>query len=175
MMQKPKVFILDVDGVLSTGQFSYTARGKAMKTFGPDDHDALSLLAPLMEIRFVTGDRKGLAISERRIVHDMKMPLDLVSTIKRVAWIEERYALADVVYMGDGILDHYVFREVGYAIAPANALDFVKAYAHFVTKRVGGDRSVAEACLHLLEHFFEPYDPMQPRLKVARVSGGWTV
>jgi 3-deoxy-D-manno-octulosonate 8-phosphate phosphatase (KDO 8-P phosphatase) len=55
--------IMDVDGVLTTGQFFYTAKGKAMKVFGPDDNDGLSLLKPYIEIRFVTGDKKGFEIS----------------------------------------------------------------------------------------------------------------
>ena len=46
----PKVFLLDVDGVMTTGQFAYTEEGKSMKVFGPDDNDALSLLRNLMEI-----------------------------------------------------------------------------------------------------------------------------
>src|SRR3990172_8634834 len=112
-----KVFLLDVDGVLTTGQFLYSAEGKAMKSFGPDDNDGLSLLSPFIEIRFVTGDRKGFAISQRRIVDDMKYQLDLVSTVRRVEWIAERYSLEQVVYMGDGIFDHYVMKQVGYAIA----------------------------------------------------------
>ena len=37
-----KNFILDVDGVMTTGQFFYTAGGKVMKVFGPDDSDALA-------------------------------------------------------------------------------------------------------------------------------------
>ena len=86
---KPKVFILDVDGVLTNGQFFYTAKGKAMKVFGPDDNDALSLLKPYMKIHFVTGDKKGLAISRKRIVEDMKYDLDLVSTIRRIDWIKK--------------------------------------------------------------------------------------
>lgn len=41
--KKPKCFILDVDGVMTTGHFLYTAEGKVMKIFGPDDNDGLSL------------------------------------------------------------------------------------------------------------------------------------
>src|SRR5665648_181048 len=115
-----KAFILDVDGVLTTGQFLYTSEGKAIKVFGPDDNDGLSLLKPFLEIRFVTGDKKGFEISQKRIVDDMKYPLDLVSTIRRVEWIAERYPLDKVIYMGDGIFDHYVMRNVGYSIAPGN-------------------------------------------------------
>ena len=154
-----KVFILDTDGVITTGQFFYTVEGKAMKVFGPDDNDALSLLKPYLETRFVTGDKKGYPISKKRISDDMKFQLDLVSTINRVEWIKERYNLAEVIYMGDGIFDHYVMQRVGYSIAPANADKLTASQANYVTKRSGGDRAVAEACLHILEEFFEPYNP----------------
>ena len=39
-----RTFILDVDGVLTTGQFIYTSEGTAIKVFGADDNDGLSLL-----------------------------------------------------------------------------------------------------------------------------------
>lgn len=130
-----------------------------MKVFGADDNDALSLLKPYIEIRFISGDKKGFPISRKRIVEDMGYPLDLVSTTHRIQWIAERYPVKSVIYMGDGIFDHYVMREVGYSIAPHNSDALAKATANFVTQRDGGDRAVAEACLHLLERFFVPYDP----------------
>lgn len=167
--------ILDVDGVMTTGQFFYTAEGKAMKVFGPDDNDGLSLLKQYIEIRFITGDKKGFPISKKRIVDDMDFPLDIVSTIRRVDWIKERYLLDNVIYMGDGIFDHYVMREVGYAIAPANADKLAKQHAHFVTERSGGDRAVAEACLHILGKFFTPYDPNELPSAQGKLSGEWAV
>jgi 3-deoxy-D-manno-octulosonate 8-phosphate phosphatase (KDO 8-P phosphatase) len=172
---KPSCFILDVDGVMTTGHFLYSELGKVMKIFGPDDNDGLSLLQPHMEIRFVTGDKKGLAISQKRITDDMHYPLDLVSTIRRVDWIKERYALDQVIYMGDGIFDHYVMREVGYAIAPANADKLAKQHAHYVTERSGGERAVAEACLHILQKFFTAYDPDQLPAAQHMLSGEWAV
>ena len=63
-----EVFLLDVDGVMTTGTFFYSKEGKVMKVLGPDDNDGLSLLRPYLEIRFVTGDRKGYEISRKRIV-----------------------------------------------------------------------------------------------------------
>ena len=173
--KKPKCFILDVDGVMTTGHFLYTAEGKVMKIFGPDDNDGLSLLKNDVEIRFVTGDKKGFSISHKRIVDDMKFPLELVSTIRRVDWIKERYALEDVIYMGDGIFDHYVMREVGYAISPANGDKLAKEHAHFVTERSGGDRAVAEACLHIMEKFFTPFNPQALPDSQIKLSGEWTV
>lgn len=172
---KPKCFILDVDGVMTTGHFLYTSEGKMMKIFGPDDNDGLSLLKNDLEIRFVTGDKKGFSISHKRIVEDMKFPLELVSTIRRVDWIKQRYALEDVIYMGDGIFDHYVMREVGYAISPANGDKIAREYANFVTERSGGDRAVAEACLHIMEKFFSPFNPKTLPDSQIKLSGEWTV
>ena len=154
-----KIFILDVDGVMTTGQFLYTKDGKVMKVFGPDDNDGLGLLKPYLDIRFVTGDRKGFSISKKRVQDDMGFQLDLVSTIHRIQWISEHYDPKEVIYMGDGIFDHYVMKGVGYSIAPANADSNAKSHADYVTERSGGDRAVAEASLHILEKFFKAYDP----------------
>jgi 3-deoxy-D-manno-octulosonate 8-phosphate phosphatase (KDO 8-P phosphatase) len=63
-------------------------------------------------------------------------------------------------------------REVGYAIATANADSNTKKVAHFVTERMGGDRAVSEACLHLLKTFFEAYQPESP-LPQTKFSGTW--
>ncbi len=173
--KKPIVFILDVDGVMTTGHFLYTQHGKVMKIFGPDDNDALSLLRSNLEIRFVTGDKKGFPISKKRIVDDMGFDLDIVSTIKRIDWIEKRYPLESVIYMGDGIFDHYVMRHVGYSIAPANSDSNAKQFASYVTKRNGGDRAVAEASIHIMEKFFEAFDLSALPDVQTKLSGEWTV
>ena len=50
--------VLDVDGVMTNGQFYYDKNGKQLKVFGPDDNDALTILSKFINIVFVTGDRK---------------------------------------------------------------------------------------------------------------------
>lgn len=170
-----KVFISDVDGVLTTGQFIYTADGKSSKIFGPDDNDGLSLLKEYLQIIFITGDKRGFNISKKRIVEDMNYPLELVSTIKRIDWIKERFNPKEVIYMGDGIFDHYVMNQVGYSIAPSNADELAKKSANYVTKRSGGDRAVAEASLHILEKFFN-YDKNHFKKALSSKSvGDWTI
>lgn len=166
----PKVFVLDVDGVLTTGEFLYSREGKMFKIFGADDNDGLALLRPYVQVEFVTGDAKGFDISHKRVVDDMKYPLTLVSTIRRIDWIAERFDPRSVIYMGDGIFDHYVMRKVGYAIAPHNADPLAKKNAHYVTERRGGDRAVAEASLHILEKFFVAYDPLQLPVEKALIG-----
>lgn len=146
-----KVFILDVDGVLTTGQFIYSKRGKEFKVFGPDDNDALQILKHHMEIVFISGDKRGFPISKKRIVDDMGFPLHLVGVASRTEWIAKNYNPKNVIYMGDGIFDGLVMKEVFYGIAPADADKAAINAADYVTERRGGERAVAEACIHLFE------------------------
>ena len=144
---------------MTTGQFIYSEAGKQMKIFGPDDNDALNLLKSFIQIRFISGDKKGFSISNKRINEDMNFKLDLVSTNRRIEWIKDLYDPKEIIYMGDGIFDHYVMKEVGYSIAPSNADKLAKKSSNYVTERAGGDRAVAEACLHIMDKFFIAYDP----------------
>ena len=159
---------------MTTGHFLYSDKGKEMKIFGPDDNDGLSLIKRFIKIIFVTGDKKGFKISERRIQKDMNYELYLVSTIKRIEWIKKNFPNKRVVYMGDGIFDHYVMKKVFYSIAPNNADKLAKNNADFITERDGGNRAVAEACLHLLDRFFEKYDPLKDSSQTQKI-GEWTV
>ena len=174
LMKKPVVVVFDVDGVLTPGNFFYSAEGKVMKEFGADDHDALLLLKPHLQVQFVSGDRKGFPITQKRISEDMGFPLELVSTVKRVEWLGSKWPLDQVVYVGDGIFDNWVFRRVGYSICPADGCEIARRAASFVTQNPGGRRAAAEACLHILERFFEPYNPDAPPTRFAS-SGEWSL
>ena len=170
----PIVLILDVDGVMTTGQFIYTEKGKNAKIFGPDDHDALIILKDYIQIRFITGDKKGYKISKKRIVDHMGFKLDLVNTVSRVSWIKKNYKLNDVIYMGDGLFDSLVMKKVKYSICPVNGNEETKKFANYITKRSGGDRAVSEACIHIMNKFFKKFslDDL-PKNKV--MSGSWKI
>lgn len=175
--EPPVAFVLDVDGVMTDGKSIYTDAGKVMKVFGPDDHDTLNLLRDSLDIWFVSADKRGMPISRARIEHDMGFPLELVASAERLAWINARWPSEQVIYMGDGPYDKFVFEGVGYAIAVADADADARLSADFVTTRRGGDRAVAEACKHLLDRFF---GGAQARLgaviaEQAGIAGeGWT-
>jgi hypothetical protein len=100
---------------------------------------------------------KGFEISQKRIQQDMGFQIDLVSATERASWISSRFNIDKTIYMGDGVLDYLVFSKVFYAIAPANALQVTKNEADFVTKNSGGERAVAEACLHIVNKFFNGF------------------
>lgn len=164
-----KNFIIDVDGVLTDGQFHYTSEGKVMKIFGPDDADALLLLRPYINVVAVTGDKKGFPITKKRVEDDMKLPLYQISTFERISWIKKEFDIQETAYMGDGIFDAMVFSEVGYAIAPANSFPKIKEHADYVTSARGGEGAVAEACWHIMEKFFKPLDILNLKIE----GGEW--
>ena len=155
---RPKFFIVDVDGVFTDGKFYYTSKGKVMKKYGPDDSDAITFLKGKLKIHTLSGDKRGFKITKRRM-DDMKLPCDLVSTFERIEWIKEKFDPKKTIFMGDGIFDGLVFKQVGYSIAPANAFFKTKELADYVTQARGSEGAVAEAVLHILEKFFaESFD-----------------
>lgn len=154
MKNKFTNLVLDVDGVLTTGQFLYTEKGKFAKVFGPHDNDGIKLLRKYMTISAITADKRGFKISEKRVAIDMKLRLDLVSEGDRLTWLKKNFDLKSTIYMGDGIYDAEIFDHIGYSIAPANAFINARQKADFVTKTKSGEGAVAEACLHIMKKFF---------------------
>ena len=141
-------FVLDVDGVLTDGTFYYSEKGKIMKKFGPHDSDGLKLIADLIKIEFISADKRGFRISERR-VNDMGFDLTLVQEQDRENYIKKNYSIENLVFMGDGYFDTNIVEMAALGIAPNNALDQVKKVANFVTKNNGGNGAVFEACNYL--------------------------
>ena len=150
----PKYLIVDVDGVLTSGHMIYSESGKKYKLFGPDDSDALKIINKFLKVFFITADKRGYKISKKRIFDDMKMSLLLIGNIDRLKILSRKFDLKECVFIGDGIFDHFTMKKSGYSITIADSLDHVKRNANFVTKRRGGNRAVAEACLHVLKKFF---------------------
>ncbi len=152
--------IVDVDGVLTTGQFLYTEEGKFAKIFGPHDNDGIKLLRPKLDICAISADTRGFPISKKRVADDMGIRLELVSEADRLDWLQKHFDLSQSIYIGDGMHDARVFEYVAYGIAPANAFYTARERAHFVTRAKSGEGAVGEACLHILEKFFETPNPL---------------
>lgn len=148
--KKFKYFIFDVDGVLTDGKFHYTRDGKVMKVFGPDDNDALKLINKMISIHFFSADYRGIDITQQRLA-DMGFEVRTMSTRARIDWIKTFPDPHELIYMGDGIFDPLVFKEVGYSIAPANASRLVRDKANYVTSARGGEGAVAEVCIKYWE------------------------
>jgi 3-deoxy-D-manno-octulosonate 8-phosphate phosphatase (KDO 8-P phosphatase) len=64
---------------------------------------------------------------------------------------KEGVTLDEICYVGDDVIDLPVMREVGFAVAVANARDRVKAEAHYITPNGGGYGAGRDAVEFILE------------------------
>lgn len=146
-------FVLDVDGVMTTGQFLYSVEGKAFKIFGPHDADGLKLIKDAVTITFISADKRGFGISKKRISDDMGYTLEYVPEGERYNYVKEKFGFEKTIYMGDGLFDAALIKDCKFGIAPSNARPEAKAVADFVTASPGGNGAVCDACIEIQKRF----------------------
>src|SRR5208283_6147954 len=64
---------------------------------------------------------------------------------------KEGVTLEEICYVGDDVIDLPPMREVGFAVAVANARERVKAEAHYVTPNAGGHGAARDTIEFVLE------------------------
>jgi len=146
-------FVIDVDGVMTTGQFLYSSKGKAFKIFGPHDSDGLKLIKDKVNILFITADKRGFPISKKRI-EDMGYEIELISEKDRYSYINDSFGLENTMYIGDGIFDAPIIRDCLFGIAPANARIEAKNWADYITPSKSAEGAVCDACIIINKKFF---------------------
>ena len=146
--------ILDVDGVMTTGQFLYSPKGKAFKIFGPHDADGLKIIRDKVSIVFITADKRGFSISKKRI-DDMGYKIELIEDGTRYDYINKKYGLDNTIFMGDGIFDAPIIRDCKFGIAPANARIEAKKWAKYITPSKSGEGAVCDACIVINKRFLQ--------------------
>ncbi len=149
-----KNFVLDVDGVMTTGHFIYSAEGKALKIFGPHDADGLKLLKDKLNVSFITADKKGFAISKKRI-EDLGFQIELISEQDRYNYVKEKFGFENTAFMGDGIFDAQLIKDCKFGIAPANARPEAREAADFITPSKSAEGAVCDACLEIKKRFLD--------------------
>lgn len=150
--KRPNFLIIDVDGVMTTGQFIYSAKGKVYKIFGPHDTDGLNMLKNKLKILFITADKKGYKISEKRIVKDLGYKLILVPENKRLEFIKG-FSFENTIYVGDGYYDAKILKHVCFGICPKNARIEAKKNADFITPSRSGEGVILDAAIRITKKF----------------------
>jgi 3-deoxy-D-manno-octulosonate 8-phosphate phosphatase (KDO 8-P phosphatase) len=151
--KKIKIFLMDVDGVLTDGKMYYfPGRGDDLvevKAFHSLDGIGLRLLNQFDVLTGVITGREAPGTEERARSLGMSYSfggflskLDPFERILRDTGLKPE----NVAYMGDDWTDIPVLRRAGLACAPHNALPEVKKAAHLVTAKDGGMGAVREAC-----------------------------
>lgn len=144
---KIKLFICDVDGVLTDSKIFYGLDGSSGKFFNVRDGLAFKLLKYAgIKSMILSGKKSGILKGRLKeievdfIFDDVK---DKIKVLKEFCE-KEKYKFEDICYIGDDLNDLSVLKSVGLSVAPADAVSEVKKIASIITEQKGGHGAVRE-------------------------------
>lgn len=149
-----RAVIFDVDGVLTDGALWLDEQGAEYKRFHVRDGHGIKLLG-YNGFRIAVISGRGGPSTERRlrdlgvehILLHQPRKLEPYTTL-RAGW---NLPGEQIAYVGDDLPDLPVMREVGLAVAVADAHPEVLAAAHYRTSARGGHGAARETCELLLQ------------------------
>jgi 3-deoxy-D-manno-octulosonate 8-phosphate phosphatase (KDO 8-P phosphatase) len=153
-LEKIKMLILDVDGVMTDGRVIMDDSGREIKNFDVRDGHGIKLIQRYgISVVLLTG-RQSEVVKHR--AHDLGIR-EIYQKVfnKKEVFIKilkkNKLSAADVAFMGDDIIDIPVLKAVGFSAAVADALDVVKKSVDYITQNKGGRGAVREVCDMLLQ------------------------
>jgi 3-deoxy-D-manno-octulosonate 8-phosphate phosphatase (KDO 8-P phosphatase) len=149
-----RIVLLDVDGVLSSPTRTYTVEGLTALEFDVrDGHGIACLHAAGIRTALVSHCPSAVVTARARDLGIEDVLLQVEDKGPAVAEVLARngFAKQDALFVGDDTRDLAAFREVGVAVAVADAVPAVRAAADWVTERPGGAGAVREVTDVLLD------------------------
>jgi 3-deoxy-D-manno-octulosonate 8-phosphate phosphatase (KDO 8-P phosphatase) len=149
-----RMMIFDVDGVLTDGLLWYGEHGDALKAFHAFDGHGMKMLAAQGVPCAILSGRRSAAVSARAAELGIERVLQGIDD-KRAAFeallAREKLAPGAAGYMGDELVDLPVLTRCGFACAPHEAPEAVRARAHYVATAPAGRGAVREVCEVVLQ------------------------
>ncbi len=146
-INKIKLLILDVDGVMTNGDIILDSQGMETKIFNVQDGYGIVLFQRAGYKTAILSARATEAVEARaKDLKISKVCQDAYPKIKAYKKLIRELKLKDeqVCFIGDDIPDIEVLRVVGVSVAVPNAVNEVKQIVDHVTKREGGQGAVRE-------------------------------
>jgi 3-deoxy-D-manno-octulosonate 8-phosphate phosphatase (KDO 8-P phosphatase) len=149
-----QLLLLDVDGVLTDGQITYTDSGEQIKTFNSKDGLGLRLLMDNnIKVGIVTG-RKSDALSHRCKNLGIDLVFEGISD-KAAAFTKitqlTKIAPENIGFAGDDLIDLPAMTRAGVSFTVPDAPREVKERADMITQAPGGHGAVREICEAILK------------------------
>ena len=149
-----RCLVLDVDGVLTKGEITYTSSGEELKTFHAKDGMGLAIAHTMgLQTAIITG--RTSPIVERRAkelkISHVQMGSHNKSAGLQVVLDTLQVEPQEVAYMGDDLNDLGVMSRVGLAMTPQDGVPEIKAIGHYICQANGGEGAVREAVEYILK------------------------
>ena len=172
-LSKIKLFICDIDGVLTDGSFIKSTSGDELRSFNALDGVGFVMLRLLnlnIKTAWITG-RESLTTTQRA----EELQIDdvyngVIRKIDAYNELKKKYGVLDneVCFIGDDIIDIPILEKVGFAVTVPNAPKYISNYAHYTTLLEGGKGAVREVIDLLIQSrgdFTEQLDKLLSELK----------
>ena len=143
---------MDVDGVLTDGAIVWTSAGEEIKSFHVRDGFGIVLAKQAGIIPAILSGRDSKVTARRA----QELGITIVSqgagdkaAGMREILKETGVSQAQILMIGDDLPDLAAFGEAGLCACPADAVDAVRAQAHWVTA-LGGGRGALRECVDFI-------------------------
>ncbi len=147
--KRVRLMLFDVDGVLTDGRLWYGPSGEQWKAFSAHDGQGIKLLQQAGVTVGLLSGRSSAAVGTRAAELGIAEGLQGIDD-KRAAFeaLLAKHALsaAEAGYMGDELVDLPVLRRCGFACAPREAHELVRAHAHYIAGAPAGAGAAREVC-----------------------------
>jgi 3-deoxy-D-manno-octulosonate 8-phosphate phosphatase (KDO 8-P phosphatase) len=148
-IQKVRLLMLDVDGVLTDGRIIMNDAGQESKHFDVKDGHGLKLIMRYgIDVLLVTG-RSSSVVTHRANDLGIREVFQGILNKKEFfqQFIQERgLNPEEIAYIGDDVVDIPLLKRSGFAVAVKDAVAEVKNIADFITENPGGRGAVREVC-----------------------------
>lgn len=144
-----KLLITDIDGVMTDGRIVYSIYGDELKFFDVTDGFGISLLNKAgIKTVIITAKKSRIVKMRGRDLKISKVYAGFLDKLIPFNDVLKRFKVSpeEICFIGDDLMDLPVLKKVGLAVSVPNALEDVKAAAHYITSRPGGHGAVREIC-----------------------------
>lgn len=162
LLKNIKLFVFDVDGVLTDGSLILLENGEMARQMNIKDGYALQLaIKHGYDILIISGGSSSavkIRLQKLGIQHIFLGVIDKKNLLLNFV-AEHLLKKEEILYMGDDLPDLLPMKEAGVACAPADAVPEIKSIAHYISPAFGGKgcvRDVIEKVLKLNGHWNEP-------------------
>ncbi len=146
-IRKIKLFLTDVDGVLTDGGMYYTNEGLVMKKFQVKDGMGSYLLREKgIKVGLISSDKApiGRIRGERLEFHYIYTgDLNKLPALEEICQ-KEGISFENVGYIGDDVNDRDIIKVVGFSACPNDAVESIKEIVDYTCSKKGGHGAYRE-------------------------------
>ncbi len=152
-----KLFVSDVDGVLTDGSMYYSENGDELKRFNTYDGMAFQILRERgVKTAIITSENTNIVLNRSRkmkidYLYQGKKNIGKLETVKKIC-LENNISFDSVSYIGDDINCFELLSTVKFAACPSNAVNKIKDISCIkLLNTKGGSGAVREYVEYLIE------------------------